>query len=41
VAAWSYDATRSMSKIACPRADDVWRIIGEEFHRMRGLRAAP
>jgi hypothetical protein len=35
VAAWSYDATRSMSKIACPRADDVWRIIGEEFRRMR------
>lgn len=36
VAAWSYDATRSMSKIACPRADDVWRIIGEEFRRLRG-----
>jgi hypothetical protein len=35
VAAWSYDATRSMSKIACPRADDVWRIIGEEFVRLR------
>ncbi|HET8944165.1 MAG TPA: hypothetical protein VFO59_05230, partial [Dehalococcoidia bacterium] len=41
VAAWSYDATRSMSKIACPRADDVWRIIGEEFRRLRGLRPAP
>jgi hypothetical protein len=36
IAAWSYDATRSMSKIACPRADDVWRIIGEEFRRMSG-----
>ena len=29
VAAWSYDATASMSQIACPRPDVVWRIIGE------------
>lgn len=41
VAAWSYDATRSMSKIACPRADEVWRIIGEEFRRMRGQGERP
>ena len=35
VAAWSYDATASMSQIACPRPDLVWRIIGEEFRRLR------
>jgi len=35
VAAWSYEATASMSKIACPRPDLVWSIIGEEFQRLR------
>ena len=37
VAAWSYRATESMSQIACAQPDDVWRIIGEEFRRLRGL----
>jgi len=35
VAAWSYEATASMSKISCPRPDLVWQIIGEEFRRLR------
>jgi hypothetical protein len=35
VAAWSYRATESMSQIACARPDVVWRIIGEEFRRLR------
>lgn len=35
VAAWSYEGTASMSKIACPRADIVWNILSEEFRRLR------
>jgi len=36
IAAWSFEATASMSQIRCARPDVVWRIIGEEFRRMRG-----
>jgi hypothetical protein len=35
IAAWSYEATASMSQIRCPRADLVWDILGEEFRRVR------
>ena len=35
VAAWSFEGTAAMSKIRCPRPDVVWRIIGEEFRRLR------
>jgi hypothetical protein len=35
VAAWSFRATESMSQIACAQPDVVWRIIGEEFRRLR------
>jgi len=35
VAAWSFRATESMSQIRCARPDVVWRIIGEEFRRLR------
>ena len=35
VAAWSYEATASMSSMRCPRPDLVWNIIGEEFRRLR------
>jgi hypothetical protein len=35
VAAWSYRATESMSQIACARSDVVWRVISEEFRRLR------
>ena len=36
VAAWSFEATASMSQIRCARPEAVWRIIGEEFRRLRG-----
>ncbi len=36
MAAWSYEATASMSQIRCARPDVVWRILGEEFARLRG-----
>ena len=36
VAAWSFEATASMSQIRCARPDVVWRIVGEEFRRLRG-----
>ena len=36
VAAWSFRATESMSQIACAQPDVVWRIVGEEFRRLRG-----
>jgi hypothetical protein len=36
VAAWSFEATASMSQISCARPDVVWQIIGEEFRRLRG-----
>jgi hypothetical protein len=35
VAAWSYDATNSMSQLRCARPDVVWRIIGEAFGELR------
>ncbi|MGH9201584.1 MAG: hypothetical protein ACRD2A_10155 [Vicinamibacterales bacterium] len=37
VAAWSYAATSSMSQMRCSRPEMVWRIIGEEFRRLRDL----
>ena len=36
VAAWSFEATATMSQIRCARPDVVWRIVGEEFRRLRG-----
>jgi hypothetical protein len=36
VGAWSFEATASMSQIRCPNPDLVWRIVGEEFRRLRG-----
>jgi hypothetical protein len=35
LAAWSYEGTASMSQIACARPDVVWRIVGEEFRRVK------
>jgi hypothetical protein len=35
VAAWSFEATASMSQIACARPEVVWSILGEEFRRLR------
>ena len=35
VAAWSFEATASMSEIRCPRPEIVWSIIGEEFRRLK------
>ncbi|MBI1885937.1 MAG: hypothetical protein HYS09_06455 [Chloroflexi bacterium] len=35
VAAWSYEATASMSQIRCARPDVVWRVLGKEFRRLR------
>ncbi|HEV8573331.1 MAG TPA: hypothetical protein VGR43_01350 [Dehalococcoidia bacterium] len=37
VAAWSFEATASMSQIRCPRPELVWSIIGEEFRRLRDV----
>jgi hypothetical protein len=37
VAAWSFEATASMSRIRCARPELVWRLLGEEFRRMRGM----
>jgi hypothetical protein len=36
-AAWSYDATRSMSALRPARPDVVWRIIGETYCELRGV----
>jgi hypothetical protein len=36
VAAWSYEATASMSSIRCARPEIVWATLGEEFRRLRG-----
>jgi hypothetical protein len=36
LAAWSYEATASMSQIRCTRPDLVWSILGEEFARLGG-----
>jgi hypothetical protein len=35
VAAWSYDASRSISRIRPARPDAVWRVIGEAFEELR------
>ena len=35
LAAWSYEATASMSQIRCAQPDIVWQIISEEFRRIR------
>jgi hypothetical protein len=35
IAAWSYEATASMSQIRCARPEIVWEIISEEFRRIR------
>jgi hypothetical protein len=35
VAAWSYEATASMSQIRCARPEVIWSLIGEEFRRLR------
>ena len=37
VAAWSYDATGSMSALRPARPDVVWRIIGEAYGELRGV----
>jgi hypothetical protein len=34
LAAWSFQATRSMSQISCADPDRVWGIVGEEFRRL-------
>jgi hypothetical protein len=34
-AAWSFEGTASMSQVRCARPDEVWRILGEEFWRLR------
>lgn len=36
VAAWSYGASESISRIRCARPDVVWRVIGEAFGELRG-----
>ena len=35
IAAWSYEATASMSQIRCARPEVVWSLLGEEFRRLR------
>jgi hypothetical protein len=35
VAAWAYEGTASMSYVRCARPDVVWRIVGEEFTKLR------
>lgn len=35
VAAWSYEATASMSQVRCARPEVVWSLLGEEFRRLR------
>ncbi|HUS82830.1 MAG TPA: hypothetical protein VM013_06215 [Dehalococcoidia bacterium] len=37
VAAWSYDATSSMSQLRPARPDVVWRIIGEAYGELRAV----
>jgi hypothetical protein len=34
VAAWSYEATASMSSIRCARPEIVWAVLGDEFKRL-------
>ena len=40
VAAWSFEGAASMSQVRCARPDEVWRILGEEFRRLREGEAA-
>ena len=40
VAAWSFEATASMSQIRCARLEVVWSIIGEEFRRLSASNAS-
>ncbi len=40
LAAWSYRATESMS-IRCADSKKVWRIVGEEFRRIRAVSPRP
>lgn len=35
IAAWSYEATDSMSQIKCGNSELVWNIISDEFRRLR------
>lgn len=35
LAAWSFRATESMSQIACRDSERAWRVLGEEFRRLR------
>src|SRR5438093_3151808 len=35
IAAWSFEATASMSQIRCARPEVVWSLLGEEFRRLR------
>jgi hypothetical protein len=35
LAAWSFRATESMSEIACAEPGEVWRVLSEEFRRVR------
>ena len=35
LAAWSFEATASMSQIRCARPEVVWSILGEEFRRLQ------
>jgi len=35
VAAWSFEATASMSQLRCARPEVVWGVLGEEFRRLR------
>jgi len=37
VAAWSFEATASMSQIRSARPEVVWSLLGEEFRRLRDL----
>ena len=37
VAAWSFEATASMSQVRCARPEMVWEILGEEFRRLRAV----
>lgn len=39
VAAWSYDATTSMSQLRPARPDVVWRVIGETYGELRSVAA--
>jgi hypothetical protein len=40
LAAWSFRATESMSRIACKDGERVWSTISEEFRRVAGRTAS-